>query len=307
MIASQTPTRPLIAAISRREIDRVQPLLEQGVDPNATWFDGDKETALMVAAGFGFRDVVELLLAAGADPSARDIWGRTACIWAAEGCHFGLAEHLWQAQTGKPLAQLTHQDLIPTRLDNIETPLTSPQPYLVLYATHFDQDGIRHVRFMGLGAAINHNAALQRISGDNNRMVETGPYLLCRRLRITDEPLSRPTNPLAFSLESYRLSPPRLLVLAHQPTASTSPGRSISQQHAPCFRGWAAISSIFSETAEAEARKAVLKVHGRASLVQLIDVCTCYEGWVESHKTLEKNHGDLRVSGKSHLINPGIK
>jgi len=304
---SHTPTRPLIAAIARREIDRVRPLLEQGVDPNATWFDGDKETALMVAAGFGFEEVVELLLAAGADASMRDSWGRTACIWAAEGHHVRLAERLWQAQTGRPPAKLTRRDLPPTQLDSIETPLTSSQEYLVLYAVRFNHHGKRIVRFMGLSADANRDAALQRISDDNNRMVETGPYLLCRRLPITDEPLRRPTNPLALSIESYRLSKRQLLVLAHLPTATTSPGRPISQQHDPWFRGWATIGAVFPEKTEARAREAALAMPGRTSLVQLVDVCTCYEGWVESHEGLVENRGDLQVSGEPLQIEPGIE
>lgn len=307
MMESHTPARPLIAAVARREVDRVRPLLEQGVDPNATWFDGDNETALMVAAGFGFEEVAELLLAAGADASVRDSWGRTACIWASEDHHVRLAEHLWQAQTGRPPAELTRQDLFPTQLDGIETPLTSPQEYLVLCAVRYDHHGEGLVRFMGLGADADRDAALQQISDDNNRMVKTGPYLLCRRLRITDEPVKRPTNPLAFSLDFYRLSTLQLLVLAHLPTAATSPGRSISQQHAPLFRGWATIGAVLPEKAEAEAREAALAMPGRAGLVQLLDVCTCYEGRVESHEALVENRGDLRVSGESRQIEPGMK
>lgn len=242
---SHTPTRPLIAAIARREVDRVRPLLEQGVDPNATWFDGDQETALMVAAGFGFEEVVELLIAAGADASMRDSWGRTACIWAAEGHHVRLAEHLWQAQTGRSPAKLTRQDLLPTKLDGIETPLTSSQNFLVLYAVRHENHGKGLVRFLGLGADANRDAVLKRISDDNNRMIKTGSYLLCRRLRIPDEALRRPTNPLAVAIESYRLSTRQLLVLAHfrrlrqvrdvRSRSSTTLGSGAGQRLAPFF------------------------------------------------------------------------
>jgi len=58
---------------------------------------------------------------------------------------------------------------------------------------------------------------------------------------------------------------------------------------------------------EAKAKQAALAMPGRTSLVQLVDVCTCYEGWVESHEGLVENHGDLQVSGEARQIEPGIE
>ncbi len=49
------------------------------------------KTALMHAAAKGWRDICELLLAHGADPARRDLFGRTAVHWAEAGGNPNLA------------------------------------------------------------------------------------------------------------------------------------------------------------------------------------------------------------------------
>lgn len=295
-MTAQPPTRPLVAALLRGELERVRPLLAEGVDPNAAWLDGDRETPLMVAAGSGFEEAVGWLLAAGADPSIRDAQGRTACIWAAEVQNTKLAERLWQAQTGRPAGDLRASDLSPTRLDEVETPLTRAQDYLVLRAvsSRYTEDG----RFLALASVGIRADAQQAISADNNRAVDTGPYLLCRRLSLPQEARARPTNPLARSRPVERIPQSQLLVLCHLPTTTTDPGRSLSQQHDPHFRGYATISDLFAPEAEDKARAAALAEPGRVSLVQQEEVCTCYEGWLEHYETLVKTAEAWQASGK---------
>jgi ankyrin repeat protein len=66
---------PLIIAVRTGHTPSVQMLLAAGADPDAR--DGNSgNTPLMYAANHGFQDLVELLLANGADPTlhARDGW-----------------------------------------------------------------------------------------------------------------------------------------------------------------------------------------------------------------------------------------
>lgn len=60
----------LMEAVNTNNTDRLQSLLESGVDPNTT--DGEMRSALHVAASKGYQDCVKLLLHYGADPNIRD-------------------------------------------------------------------------------------------------------------------------------------------------------------------------------------------------------------------------------------------
>jgi ankyrin repeat protein len=57
---------PLLHAIHTAQIKSVEALLDGGADPNKV--AGDGFTALMMAAGYGYTDIVELLLRRGANP-----------------------------------------------------------------------------------------------------------------------------------------------------------------------------------------------------------------------------------------------
>ena len=57
---------PLMHAIHKNQPAAVVALLEAGADPNARGSGG--ATALVMAAGYGYADIVEALLARGADP-----------------------------------------------------------------------------------------------------------------------------------------------------------------------------------------------------------------------------------------------
>jgi uncharacterized protein len=63
-------------AIHNRQADRVRALLSDGADVGSV--DDKGMTPLMVAASVGSPEIVELLIAAGADPAAKDKLGYTA-------------------------------------------------------------------------------------------------------------------------------------------------------------------------------------------------------------------------------------
>ncbi len=83
---------PLMHAISRNQIESVKALLDSGADVNRT---GDYETeprtkqlrvtSLMMAAGYGYTPIVELLLRRGADPTPADGDGNRALDYALTG------------------------------------------------------------------------------------------------------------------------------------------------------------------------------------------------------------------------------
>lgn len=85
----------LMAAAAAGDLQRVRSLLppegaayEDEADP------GTGLTPLMAVAATGHTDVVELLLARGADPSRRDQHGRSAAAHARAGGHPHLAQRL---------------------------------------------------------------------------------------------------------------------------------------------------------------------------------------------------------------------
>lgn len=83
---------PLMHAVSTNQIESVKALLDSGADVNKT---GDDETEprtkqlrvtpLMMAAGYGYTPIVELLLQRGADPAPADGDGNRALDYALTG------------------------------------------------------------------------------------------------------------------------------------------------------------------------------------------------------------------------------
>lgn len=76
----------LLGAVKEGDVCLVRQLLAQGVSPNACepigarWQILDFDTALMIAARYGFADIVRVLLEAGTDVDMQSLRGRTALI-----------------------------------------------------------------------------------------------------------------------------------------------------------------------------------------------------------------------------------
>jgi hypothetical protein len=83
---------PLHYAASKGHLGAAQLLLEHQAMVNAPAPDGT--TPLMMAAYAGSREVVQLLLRAGADPTPRNLKGQSAADWALMAKAGGLAEEL---------------------------------------------------------------------------------------------------------------------------------------------------------------------------------------------------------------------
>jgi len=83
----------LLRASREGNLGRVQDLLAQGLDPNAQ--DGEGCTTLMEAAGCGQEGVMELLLGLpNINLEVRDQWGSTAFLLAAWGGNLQVVEQL---------------------------------------------------------------------------------------------------------------------------------------------------------------------------------------------------------------------
>ena len=82
-VAGQNNWTPLLHAIHTHQTASVQALLDGGADVNRP--SGNKLTPLMMAAGYGYTDIVRLLLQRGADPRIADLDGFHAVDLAAAG------------------------------------------------------------------------------------------------------------------------------------------------------------------------------------------------------------------------------
>jgi ankyrin repeat protein len=81
--AGQNNWSPLLHAIHTTQIRSVEALLDGGADINR--LSGDGITPLMMAAGYGYTDIVQLLLKRGANPRVADHSGFRAIDIAAAG------------------------------------------------------------------------------------------------------------------------------------------------------------------------------------------------------------------------------
>src|SRR6478672_671783 len=73
-------TLEFLRAAALGDINRLRPLLAQGVDINTT--NKANQTALMLAAAFKHEEIVKFLLTAGANVNCHDELGLTAADWA---------------------------------------------------------------------------------------------------------------------------------------------------------------------------------------------------------------------------------
>jgi hypothetical protein len=75
---------PLAHAVHTSQLGAVRALLDGGADPDRT-FDEHKVTPLMMAAGYGYTNIVLVLLEKGADPRKATPGGYTALVAAVRG------------------------------------------------------------------------------------------------------------------------------------------------------------------------------------------------------------------------------
>ena len=120
-----TANHTLLDAIDRNQLGAVQSALKAGCDVNAISSAGKDMTALMKAARFGFADIVQELISAGADIRQRDRNGRTALWYAAESNSYETVQHLIRAG----LSQSDEKDSLLHAAVNFGTP-DSLQAYL---------------------------------------------------------------------------------------------------------------------------------------------------------------------------------
>lgn len=74
---------PLLHAIHKDQPQSAEALINAGAKVNYRQSNG--ETPLMMAAGYGYRDVVQILLNSGADPALKNAAGNTALDFAVTG------------------------------------------------------------------------------------------------------------------------------------------------------------------------------------------------------------------------------
>ena len=74
---------PLMHAIHKNQAGSAEALIKTGANVNHTQSDG--ETALMMAAGYGYLDIVRILLRNGADSAMKNAAGNTALDFAVTG------------------------------------------------------------------------------------------------------------------------------------------------------------------------------------------------------------------------------
>jgi hypothetical protein len=114
---------PLHYAASKGQLDLARLLLQHEALVNARSPDG--VTPLMMAAYSRRRDMVQLLLDAGADPSLRDQREQDAVDWALRAKAFALAESLRQLMARRAQSQQKNAPLaesIPSALDSASSP-----------------------------------------------------------------------------------------------------------------------------------------------------------------------------------------
>lgn len=82
----------LNSAVRQSKMEMVERLIANGADPSAADYDG--RTCMHIAASMGNVSVIEFLLRRGVDPNYRDRWGGTPLSDAARAGHENVAELL---------------------------------------------------------------------------------------------------------------------------------------------------------------------------------------------------------------------
>eukprot|EP01059_Diplonema_ambulator_P028061 TRINITY_DN46775_c0_g1_i1.p1 TRINITY_DN46775_c0_g1~~TRINITY_DN46775_c0_g1_i1.p1 ORF type:complete len:682 (+),score=196.68 TRINITY_DN46775_c0_g1_i1:36-2048(+) len=105
----EPPGQRFLTAAMRNKVDDLRALIKQGVNINERWSVAGGKTALHVAAGHGYRGVVELLLSHDCATDIEDDKGRTAEAYAAHYNQGEIAKLL--SEHGKKQGTEAHDDV----------------------------------------------------------------------------------------------------------------------------------------------------------------------------------------------------
>lgn len=112
VLSPKAKERKLRIAVSLNNVQTVERLLREGVDPKVT--DDKERSPLHIAASKGYTDIARLLLQYGADPNQRDAIGNTALHLAACTSHIPTVTLLLKAGTN--VRQTDNQGYSPLHL-----------------------------------------------------------------------------------------------------------------------------------------------------------------------------------------------
>ncbi|MBO9998901.1 MAG: ankyrin repeat domain-containing protein [Cyanobacteria bacterium SID2] len=157
----------LIKNIESQNIDRVKALLQQGIEIDEPFEDGN--TALTLAARLGNKPIVRLLVKAGANVNFRTEAGDTALLLAAKAGHRAVCEYL------NILSEPSERDRAREILNRVEPPEPSPQEKinaLVAAAKNGDLETVRSL--------IDRNVEIDGTSHEIVNKSQTALYVAAR-------------------------------------------------------------------------------------------------------------------------------
>ena len=197
-----------------RKTEFVRLLLQHGADPNARWCpfesrgNGDEKwwttcrsavgtTGLIEAAGFDWVEIVDLLLAAGADPRLRDWHEGTALDYASdEHIIHAIGRVLFPAEAGRNARILALMNehgggwfsLNTTRLERALSPTWPPNASPRLLPPPGENDYRKQADLDDTARIVSHVGAILRLGADPNERVTAGGGLAAAGARDLGQP-----------------------------------------------------------------------------------------------------------------------